>query len=203
MSADADRAATGSASSSRRQAARSRPAARRRAHVDGIATSSCRVAGRSAHTSTPSRDQRPASARRSMGSWSIGRSRRSRSSIETVATAVAPGASSEAMPRAAASSSASAPRSSDPHGKARVMVSATPRRSSGICSAAASAKSALAKPPLAAGRSARRDASAIDVALASMPMTRVAGSSRARARTARPSPVPRSTWTRSARAIRW
>ena len=79
-----------------------------------------------------------------------------------------------------------------------VSSSATPCSSSGTCSAAATTKKAFGGPP----RDARRDDSAIDAALASIPMTRAPGSERARPRTARPSPVPRSTTTRSARAIR-
>ena len=186
--------------SSRRQAARSRPARRRRAQVEPSRRS--RPPWPAApHSSSPWRDHRSRSASHAPSSSSRGRSRPSRSSIETIAVATPPGASSDAIPAdaGAASSSARAPRSSEPHGKRIVSSSATPSSSSGTRSAAATTKSAFVGPP----RDARRDDSAIDAALASIPMTRAPGSERARPRTARPSPVPRSTTTRSAWAIRW
>jgi hypothetical protein len=116
--------------------------------------------------------------------------------MTTVATP--PGARSDAIPDAAVSSRARAPRSSDPHGNVMVSSLAAPRSSAGRPSAAATTNTALATPP----RDARRDHSAIVAAFASMPMTNDPGSERARSTTARPSPVPRSTTTRSARVIR-
>ena len=122
----------------------------------------------------------------------------SRAAIETKPSALPPGRSSEAIPRAAASSRASAPRSSEPHGKLIVSSSATPRSSVGGRSAEATTKRAFGDTATAAvGRAARREASAIAAAFASIPMTRASGSARARAMTARPSPVPRSMTTRS------
>jgi hypothetical protein len=81
-------------------------------------------------------------------------------------------------------------------------MSARSRNSAGGISAAATANSAFGRPPFRIGRAARRDAPAIAAAWVSRPMTRTPGSAAAVARTARPSPVPRSTITRSWRATR-
>jgi hypothetical protein len=67
-------------------------------------------------------------------------------------------------------------------------------------STAATTKRAFGKPPLRGARAARRDASAMRDASASMPTTSVPGSRAAIARTKRPSPVPRSITVRAWRA---
>jgi len=60
----------------------------------------------------------------------------------------------------------------------------------------------FSRPPLRAGRAARRDASAIALASASSAMKNVSGSRAARRSTAEPDPVPISMDTREWRAIR-
>jgi hypothetical protein len=113
-----------------------------------------------------------------------------------------PLASRSTIAAAAASSRASAPRRSEPQGNAIVNSSAIQRSSDGMRSAEATTNSAFGTQPRAGPRAARREASAMAAAFASTPMTSVPGSERARSTTARPSPVPRSTTTRQARAIR-
>ena len=117
-------------------------------------------------------------------------------------SAVPPGATRHAMPAAAASSRASAPRSSEPHGRLTVTRSATPCRSAGRDSAAAATNSAFGRPPFRAGAAARRDASTRASATGSMPITSRVGFAAAVARTNRPSPVPRSASTPSYAAAR-
>ena len=107
------------------------------------------------------------------------------------------------MPSATSASAPRQPRSSEPHGNRTVTRSARVRSSSRGDSAAPSRNRAFSRPPFRAGLAARRDASAIDAALASMPMTRVVGSAAAVASTVRPSPVPISIVTRSWRATIW
>ena len=102
---------------------------------------------------------------------------------------------SEAMPRAAVVSRASAPRRSEPHGNVTVTRPATPSSPQGSASADATTKRAFGRPPFRAGAAARRDASVIADATGSMPMTSRSGHAAAAATTARPSPVPRSTMT--------
>ncbi len=99
-------------------------------------------------------------------------------------------------------SRASTPRRSEPHGSWTVTRSPRPASSGGGDSTPATTNSAFWSPPRAVARAARRDASAIGSATASSPITRLAGARAAAARTARPSPVPTSIWTRSERANR-
>jgi hypothetical protein len=85
-----------------------------------------------------------------------------------------------------------APRSRDPHGKWTVTRSAKTASSCGRDSAAATMKRAFGRPPRRIERAARREASAMDAWLASMPTTSSSGRAAARASTKCPSPVPRS-----------
>jgi hypothetical protein len=104
-----------------------------------------------------------------------------------------------AMPAAAASSSASAPRSEPGN---TIRTSSARRRGRPVEPQRRDTEQQFGRPPFSTRRAARRDVSAIAAAFASTPLTSVAGSRRARPTAARPSPVPRSTTTRPAAAIR-
>ncbi len=119
--------------------------------------------------------------------------------------AVAAGHRAPPAGRCAAAPSASSPtaaRSSEPHGKWTVTNEAKPASSAGSCSAPAAMKRAFGRPPLRAGRAARREASRIATWLASMASTSSFGCWAARCRTYRPSPAPRSIETAECAAAR-
>ena len=174
---------------------------RRLAQEDLVDRRSSGNAGRMDSSSKPSGCQALAMARH------VDRSSASMPSTWSAATTDArismhpPGATTEATPRRAVGSRPTTPRSSEPHGIVIVTRDAVSARNPGSPSAASARKIALGAPRPDRPRAARRDVSAMAAALASIPMTRAPGSAAARARTARPSPVPRSTITRSARAI--
>lgn len=173
---------------------------RRLAHVEPDAAISSAVATRPTITSNPKGSNARAAAA-TMPSASVG-TPSSPSPIEGArSSSSAPvRATRAATPAATTGCKPTQPRSSEPQGKRTVARSAPPASARGGASAAARMKRTFSRPPLRAGAAARRDASAIAGALASMPRTRVAGSREAASRTARPSPVPISIVTRWWRA---
>lgn len=171
---------------------RSRLRRSRLAQVERDAWTSPGVARRQAVTSKP----RPLhAATTTSGSIATRPERRSRSAAETSRRSVPLGLTSAASREAIRSSSPTTPRSSDPHGKWTVTRSAMASSPAGRASAAATTKMAFGRPPPYGGLPARREASTMPAALASMPITSSSGRSAARARTNRPSPVPTSSVT--------
>ena len=180
-----------------------------------------RRAGALAHVEwlAPGRRTRPGGApmdlEAQVGEGALRRLRRERSSSASRPTArsrvstdrsrrsseSADGFSRPAIGATMAGSPRTMPRRREAQGNWTVTRSAVAASSPGSASAAQTRKRAFGAPPLAGLRAARDAASDIRDASASMPRARAPGSARARASTARPSPVPISMLTRGQAAV--
>ncbi len=185
--------------SSRQTGRVSRPARRRRAQVESDASISAADAGRIAVSPSPAADHAGRTHAPPRHRDMACRLPRPTCTTDASTSSRPPSARSDATPHSAASSRPTIPRSNEPQGKRTVTRSARPASGEvgqGLRAGGEEQHVGGAAPVGAPGRVGHRDAAA------STPTTSAVGSAAARSRTTRPSPVPISTTTRSARAIR-